>query len=105
MWLDEAQRYLDTPDDSGERVAAGLRVLLGDRERRPVLVVATLWPEYWDTLTTRADPDRHAAARELLSGHKINVPESFSPGALSKLAEEAGTDPRLAEAAAQAADG
>ena len=105
VWLDEAQRYLDTPDDSGERVAAGLRELLGDPRRRPVLVVATLWSEYGHTLTTRADPDRHAQARELLSGHKIDAPESFSPAALSKLAEEAGTDPRLAEAADQAVDG
>ena len=30
VWLDEAQLYLDTPDDTGERVAAGLRGLLGD---------------------------------------------------------------------------
>ena len=105
VWLDEAQLYLDTPDDTGERVAAGLRELLRDPGRRPVLVVATLWPAHWDTLTTRADPDRHAQARELLSGHNIDVPECFSAAALSKLAEEAGTDPRLAEAAAQAADG
>jgi hypothetical protein len=30
VWLDEAQLYLDTPDDTGERVAAGLRELLRD---------------------------------------------------------------------------
>jgi hypothetical protein len=54
-----------------------------------VLVVATLWPEHWDTLTTRAEPDRHAQARELLSGHNIEVPEYFSAAALSALAEEA----------------
>jgi uncharacterized protein YidB (DUF937 family) len=70
-----------------------------------VLLVATLWPAHWDTLTTRTDPDRHAQACDLLSGHNIDVPERFSPAALSKLAEEAGTDPRLAEAAARAADG
>ena len=105
VWLDEAQLYLDTPDDTGERVAAGLRELLRDPRCRPVLVVATLWPEHWNTLTTRADPDRHVQARELLSGHNIDAPERFSAAALSKLAEEAGTDPRLAAAAAQAADG
>ena len=70
-----------------------------------MLLVATLWPAHWDTLTTRTDPDRHAQACDLLSGHNIDVPERFSPAALSKLAEEAGTDPRLAEAAARAADG
>jgi uncharacterized protein YidB (DUF937 family) len=105
VWLDEAQRYLDTGDDTGERVAAGLHALLGDPGRGPVLVVATLWPEYWSTLTTRTDPDRHAQARDLLSGHKIDVPEHFSPAALSRLAKEAGADPRLAEAADRAADG
>jgi hypothetical protein len=105
VWLDEAQLYLDTADERGERVAAGLRELLRDPGRRPVLVVATLWPEHWDTLTTRADPDRHAQARELLSGHNIDVPEYFSAAALSALAEDADADPRLADAAALAADG
>jgi hypothetical protein len=103
--LDEAQLYLDTPDDTGERVAAGLRELLRDPDRRPVLVVATLWPGHWDTLTTRAEPDSYAQARELLSGHNIDVPERFSADALSALAQAAGTDPRLADAAARAADG
>ena len=105
VWLDEAQLYLDTSDDTGERVAAGMRELLRDPGRRPVLMVATLWPKYWDALTTRAEPDRHAQARELLSGHNIDVPDRFSAAALSKLAEEANADPRLADAAAHAADG
>ena len=47
VWLNEAQRYLDTADGAGERVAAGLRELLRDRARGPVLVLATLWPEFW----------------------------------------------------------
>ena len=105
VWLNEAQLYLETSDDIGERVAAGLRGLLRDPGRRPVLVVATLWPRHWDTLTTRAEPDRHAQARELLSGHNIEVPERFSAGALSALARAASTDPRLADAAAHAANG
>ncbi|MFF3940359.1 hypothetical protein [Streptomyces phaeofaciens] len=29
----------------------------------PVLVLATLWPNHWDTLTARTDPDVHAQAR------------------------------------------
>ena len=68
VWLNEAQFYLDVPDGGpGERVAAGLRELLRDPDRAPVLVLATLWPRFWDTLTARpADgPDRHAQAREL----------------------------------------
>ena len=95
VWLDEAQLYLDTPDDTGERVAAGLRELLRDPGRGPVLVVATLWPGDWSTLTTRADPDRHVQARELLSGHNIDVPECFSP----RRGEQAGGGGRYRSAA------
>ena len=64
-----------------------------------MLVLATLWPEYWDQLTARppGDADPHAQARELLSGHDIQVPAAFTPGQLREL-EEAG-DPRLAQAA------
>jgi uncharacterized protein YidB (DUF937 family) len=104
VWLDEAQEYLETPDETGERVAAGLRELLRDKGCRPVLVVATLWPDYWNTLTTGA-PDRHPQARKLLSGRNIDVPESFAAAALGTLEQEARADPRLAEAAARAADG
>ena len=67
VWLNEAQFYLDVADGGlGERVAAGLRELLRDPARAPVLVLATLWPQFWDALTARpaggADP--HAQARE-----------------------------------------
>ena len=84
MWLNEAQFYLDAADGGlGERVAAGLRELLRDPGRAPVLVLATLWPEFWDALTARpaggADP--HAQARELLAGHDITVPAAFTAGA------------------------
>ena len=54
VWLNEAQFYLDVAEGGlGERVAAGLRELLRDPARAPVLVLATLWPQYWDALTAR----------------------------------------------------
>ena len=54
VWLNEAQLYLDVAAGGlGERVAAGLRELLRDPARAPVLVLATLWPEFWDRLTAR----------------------------------------------------
>ena len=106
VWLNEAQFYLDVADGGlGERVAAGLRALLRDPGQAPVLVLATLWPEYWDALTARpvggADP--HAQARELLAGHDIAVPAAFTAAQLQQLREAA--DVRLTQAAAVAQDG
>ncbi|MFF3202296.1 hypothetical protein [Streptomyces sp. NPDC002962] len=101
VWLNEAQLYLG-PDPLGEQVAAGVRSLLHDLSRAPVLVLATLWPEHWDVLTIRTDPDRHAQARELLHGHKIDVPDAFTPEELAELADIAGDDARLTEAAERA---
>ena len=106
VWLNEAQFYLDPAEAGlGEQVAAGLRELLRDPARAPVLVLATLWPTFWDTLTTRppggADP--HAQARELLAGHDITVPAVFTPGQLDLLARAG--DVRLTLAAAGARDG
>jgi hypothetical protein len=93
VWLNEAQFYLDTP--LGEQVAAGLRELLRNPARGPVLILATLWPEHWNTLISRpAGPDSHTQARELLTGHKIQLPDAFTDHDIRQL-----DDPRLAEAA------
>jgi len=98
VWLNEAQFYL-ADAALGERVAAGLRELLRDPQRGPVLVLATLWPNHWDTLTTRGNPDNHAQARELLDGHDIRVPDAFTGADLEALIERSDEDPRLHEAA------
>jgi hypothetical protein len=85
VWLNESQFYLDPAEAGlgervaaglGERVAAGLRELLRDPGRAPVLVLATLWPQYWHDLTARSagGADPHAQARELLAGHDIIGP-------------------------------
>jgi len=105
LWLNEAQLYLDSSGDDGERVAAALRELLRSPERAPVLVLATLWPEHWDILTTRTIEDLHAQARELLVGHKIGVPEAFTGSALTALAAASKQDQLLAEAFLHATDG
>ncbi|WP_204012237.1 hypothetical protein [Virgisporangium aurantiacum] len=108
VWLNEAQLYLAPADVGvGERVAARLRTLLQDQRRRPVLVLATLWPEYWNELTRRSDagePDPYAQARNLLTGTRVGVPDGFAPAEVSGLAG-AGVDPRLREAAAHAEGG
>jgi len=47
VWLNEAQFYLDPAEAGlGERVAAGLRELLRALGRAPVLVLATMWPQF-----------------------------------------------------------
>jgi hypothetical protein len=110
IWLNEAQHYLLTPaSDLGERVAAGLRELLRDPARGPVLLLGTIWPQHWVTLTTPPAPgqqdDPHAQARTLLIGSDIAVPDAFTGPALRAVQAAAGADPRLAEAATHAEDG
>lgn len=107
VWLNEAQRFL-APEKVGEQVAAGLRELLRQPGRGPVLVLATLWPQHWDTLTTRPHPGRpdpHAQARELLDEHKIDLPDAFTGADLTALTRHASQDPRLGEAAEHAEEG
>jgi transcriptional regulator with XRE-family HTH domain len=106
LWLNEAQRYLDTRDRQGEELAAALRELLRDPARSPLLILATLWPDDWRKLTTRpphGESDPRAQARELLSGHEIAVPPAFTDQQLRALAES--SDPRLRRAAESATDG
>ena len=103
VWLNEAQFYLDPAEAGlGERVAAGLRELLRDPGRAPVLVLATVWPQFWDALTARpaGGDDPHAQARELLAGHDITVPAAFTPAQMSQLTRAA--DARMALAARSA---
>jgi hypothetical protein len=109
VWLNEAQHYLLTPNTTlGERVAAGLRELLRTPARGPVLVLGTIWPEYWATLTATPSPgipDPHAHARALLTGTAIEVPDIFTGPDLAALDEQAATDPRLVEARDHAEEG
>jgi hypothetical protein len=105
VWLNEAQFYLDIQEGGlGERVAAGLRELLRDPARTPVLILATVWPQFWDALIARpAGPaDPHAQARELLVSHDITVPARFTGAQLEQLRKLA--DPRLVQAAEAAQD-
>ncbi|MFF3819585.1 tetratricopeptide repeat protein [Streptomyces bluensis] len=109
VWLDEIQHYLLTTTSSlGEQVASKLRTLLRDPKRAPILVLGTIWNEYWITLTTsptsgKADP--HAQARALMMGKDVPVPEVFGERALDTLRATVKTDPRLKLAAENAEQG
>ncbi len=115
VWLNETHHYLLTPGSSlGEEVSARLRALLRDPARAPVVVLGTIWPEYWAELTTtpsfeqdgdRPKPDMHAQARALLVDSGIPVPDSFDGSALGTLRSTAWRDPRLAHALSYAEDG
>ncbi|MFF0087372.1 hypothetical protein ACFYR1_48185 [Streptomyces canus] len=109
VWLNESHHYLFTQERAiGEKVAAGLRELLRDPARAPVLVLGTIWPEYRNKLMAEPTPggfDPHAQARALLSGHEVTVPAAFDEAALHDLAAAARTDSRLAYARERAEEG
>ncbi|MFF8323009.1 hypothetical protein ACF06V_38440 [Streptomyces bobili] len=98
VWLNEAQHYL-MPDTVGERISAALRSLLSAPDRGPVLVLGTLWPRYWDTITTLPtanETDAYAQARELLAGRDLRVPDAFTSDELKAAKKAARGDSRLA---------
>ncbi|GHB54032.1 hypothetical protein GCM10010306_054590 [Streptomyces umbrinus] len=108
VWFDETHnRCLHTP--AGEVLADGLRALLHDPDRTPVLVLGTMWEETWHTLTAvpaDRDEDRHKRARALLTGCAVAVPSAFTTVAdRTALREQAAIDPRLNRALANARDG
>jgi hypothetical protein len=106
IWLNEAQEYLSPAGGQGEQVAASLREVLRTQARGPVLVLATLWPSYWDALLRRptdGSPDLHPQARALLDGHDITVASAFTDRQRQQLG--AYGDPRLDMAARAASEG
>ena len=109
VWLNEAQHYLLTADPMVvDRIAAGLRTLLEEQHRRPVLVLATMWREYWNELTAPAvhgGSDPYGQARELLAGTDIPFADTFNDADLRTLHAAAAFDPRLRQAADHAEPG
>ncbi|PSM38081.1 transcriptional regulator [Streptomyces dioscori] len=111
IWLNDAQHYLLIPDaDTAERITAALRSTLRDASRRPVLVLATLWPQHWHRLTARPaaqDSDPFAQQRELLAtgGRRLTIPATFDGADLRATRELAHRDARLTQALAHTTTG
>ncbi|MEU8382799.1 tetratricopeptide repeat protein [Streptosporangium sp. NPDC048865] len=108
VWLDEAHSYLLTPPGGpAEHVAAGLRALVSDPERGPVLVLGTLWPEHWAALTSAhaVSGTARTQARALVTGTAVHVPGRFTGPSLEAVRDAAGADPRLERAHTGARDG
>ncbi|MFJ1767375.1 hypothetical protein ACIOD2_44085 [Amycolatopsis sp. NPDC088138] len=106
VWLNEAQRYLlDPSPDLARAIADGLRRLLVDRGRAPILVLGTLWPAYRHEIMRRPQQsiDRHDSARALIRGHTLRVPDRFGGDELT--AARSSSDHRLREAVQRAEDG
>ncbi|MEU3934325.1 hypothetical protein AB0E85_20155 [Streptomyces sp. NPDC029044] len=99
VWLDDTrERLLFSDADAQEELARGLRRLLDDERRTPVLLVDTLWPDDHRDLRTRSAGRHGTHARFLFEGHNIEVPDTFSGAALRAMREYALSDPRIDEA-------
>ncbi|MCI2418805.1 hypothetical protein MOQ72_15290 [Saccharopolyspora sp. K220] len=98
LWLNETQNFLTGP--AGEAAAACLRMLLDGSIPGPVVVLGTLWPQYWAELIADTTND-HPYARALLqhSVRRIRVAEQFSDADLADLRSGELIDPRLSQAA------
>ncbi|MFJ8936429.1 hypothetical protein ACIRL0_12045 [Streptomyces sp. NPDC102365] len=106
VWLNEAQHYLLDPEH-GAQIAGSLRELLNAPERGPVLILGTVWPKHWATLTSESSqgPDVHAQARQLVKNRSIAVPSGFTDEDLAAARSSAASDSRLAEALQRAEQG
>lgn len=107
VWLNEAQRFLlDPPEQITEQIAAALRALLNEPSAGPVLILGTLWPDYWHRiarLPEPGNPDPHAVTRALLQQRLIPVDENFADSACA--AARATGNEMLTDAVNCAADG
>jgi tetratricopeptide (TPR) repeat protein len=98
VWLNDAHHYLLHSEHS-RAITAGLRTLLADASRAPVLVLGTIWPgpDFFDKLRTDDQ------ARILLAGRSLHIPTTFEPADAERLKRS--TDPRLVAAAHSAPGG
>ncbi|MEU4442751.1 hypothetical protein AB0K14_00320 [Actinosynnema sp. NPDC050801] len=91
LWLDELQSHLDGEHGLSASVVRGLLA-------RQVIVVATLWPDYYNAYTEQGEPfkDRYAPERDLLKLTKVvHVGAAFTTAERSRAEAAAPQDERL----------
>ncbi|MFE5507577.1 tetratricopeptide repeat protein [Amycolatopsis japonica] len=95
VWLDELQQYLNGRDGL---TASDVRDLLGRR----VIIVATLWPHYYDAYvrtTETVEDDRYAFERELLKlATVVRLGTDFTAAEMERARTAAVDDARLQHA-------
>jgi hypothetical protein len=117
VWLDDAHNYLGPASQLAADTAERLIGLIADPDGGPVLVAATLWPEYWQQLTAQprrapgqagflgADGGLAYVPALLESATYIQVPSAFATDDLASAGDAASHDPRLALALQFASEG
>jgi len=105
IWLDELQRFLEGPYLTAGHTsitAAAIRKLL--EAPSPVVIVATLWPEYAQLLRSTTIDETHGlhrprypSALDILEGRRLTEVSlnSFTPEERREAARLAPADPRL----------
>lgn len=107
LWLNETHNHLSGP--TGDLAAATIRGLLDGSRGGPLVVVGTLWPQFWAEFVTQprsGQRDESANARSLLQqrARRIRVAERFSKQEVSALRSTSAVDPRLTAAVAASED-
>lgn len=110
LWLNDANLYLLVRNYAAQ-VAASLQALLTDPQRGPVLILGTIWPDFWDKLMDRTFEDDDVAlgmgAVHQLADLAVTVdmPPAFTAPDLARAAAVVASDPRLQLARSRAASG
>jgi hypothetical protein len=118
VWLDDAHNYLGAASQLAEDIAERLIDLIANPRAGPVLVAATLWPEYWQQLTAQprrpfgdlagaggAEGSSAYVSALLESATCIQVPTAFGTDDLAAASNAASHDPRIALALQNASMG
>ncbi|MFI0470401.1 hypothetical protein ACH347_40590 [Saccharopolyspora sp. 5N102] len=100
LWLNETQNFLTGP--GGAEATAWLLTLLDGSIPGPVVVLGTLWPQYWSDLVDTTNENPHARSLLLHSVRRIRVAERFSDEDLEALRSTGSVDPRLSLAISSA---